>query len=165
MLLRSFIEFPEFQAALVHLNFVGVQHDVEVLFDRYDTDGSGMVSYTEFCGAVFKLVPSVANDPKSRSAVERVRAKIASRGGMNGIRTLGRILRTMDDNGNGQLDRYELEWGLRDYGLEMSEGVRCWHGCVCVCVCVCVSWCRLDLTVAVWTTGLGRLDEGFRSRW
>lgn len=116
------IDFKEFQAALVHLNFVGVQSDVRALFDRYDQDGSGLVSYSEFSGAVYHLIPCVANDPKSRSAVERVRAKIASRGGLNGIRTLGRILRTMDDNGNGQLDRYELTWGLKDYGLELTEG-------------------------------------------
>ena len=88
-------------------------------------DGSGSLCYDEFCGSVFRLVPSVANDPKSRSVVERVRAKIASRGGLNGIRTLGRILRTMDDNGNGKLDRYELEWGLRDYGVEVDGKVRC----------------------------------------
>lgn len=115
------ISIDEFNAALVRLNFVGVQCDVQALFDRYDDDGSGYLSYDEFCGTVFKLIPSVKNDPNSRSAVERVRAKIAERGGMNGIRTLGRILRTMDDSGNGKLDRYELTWGLKDYGVAVTE--------------------------------------------
>lgn len=115
------IGIREFSAALVRLNFVGCQADVQALFDRYDEDGSGSLTYDEFCGSVFKLTPSVKNDPNSRSVVERVRAKIASRGGLNGIRTLGRIMRTMDDNGNGKLDRYEMAWGLRDYGVEVSE--------------------------------------------
>jgi len=53
--------------------------------------------------------------------VEKVRRKIAERGGLNGIRTLGRILRTMDDSGNRKLDREELTWGLRDYGLALSD--------------------------------------------
>lgn len=114
------IDFKEFIASLVRLNFVGVQKEVQALFDRYDADGSGWLEYNEFCGAVFGILPTFKNDPDSRSAVERMRAKIASRGGLNGIRTLGRIMRTMDDNGNGKLDKYELEWGLRDYGMDLS---------------------------------------------
>lgn len=115
-------------------------------------DASGSLCYDEFCGSVFKLRPSIQNDPNSRSVVERVRAKIASRGGLNGIRTLGRILRTMDDNGNGKLDRYELEWGLRDYGVEVDSkvcprGVAAIRGVRCACACAgpCVTWhvCRV----------------------
>lgn len=116
----GYVDFREFVAALVRLNFVGVQHEVKALFERYDADGSGFLDYGEFCGSVFGLLPSFKGDPNSRSAVERVRAKIAERGGLNGIRTLGRILRTMDDNGNGKLDKYELEWGLRDYGMDIT---------------------------------------------
>lgn len=115
------IGIDEFRQALVRLNFVGCQQDVQALFDRYDEDGSGSLSYDEFCGSVFRLTPSVKNDPNSRSVVERVRAKVASRGGLNGIRTLGRIMRSIDDNGNGRLDKYELAWGLRDYGLDVTD--------------------------------------------
>lgn len=117
----GWVSFEEFNAALVRLNFVGQQREVRALFDRYDTDGSGFLSYEEFCAGLFRLIPNVKGDPETRSAVERVRAKIAERGGLNGIRTLGRIMRTMDDSGDRKLDREELKWGLRDYGVNLSD--------------------------------------------
>ena len=124
-------------------------------------DGSGSLSYDEFSGTIFKLIPSVKNDPNSRSVVERVRAKIASRGGLNGIRTLGRILRSMDDSGNGKLDRYEMMWGMKDYGVEMSEKV-----------CTAATHVRRGFMTSCGSTyglcssaGNGRADEGLRSEW
>lgn len=117
----GWVSREEFIAALVRLNFVGVQAEVNALFDRYDGDGSGYLSYEEFTAGIFGLIPNVKNDPETRSAVEKVRNKIRERGGMNGIRTLGRILRTMDDSGNRKLDREELKWGMRDYGVDLSE--------------------------------------------
>jgi hypothetical protein len=39
--------------------------------------------------------------------------KIAERGGMNGIRTLAKIMATMDSS--------ELKWGMRDYGVTLSD--------------------------------------------
>lgn len=44
------MSFEEFNAALVRLNFVGVQREVRALFDRYDTDGSGFLAYEECVG-------------------------------------------------------------------------------------------------------------------
>jgi Ca2+-binding EF-hand superfamily protein len=117
----GWISFSEFNAALVRLNFVGVQAEVRALFDRYDVDASGLLSYEEFSAGLFGLVPNVHSSPETRSAVERVRQKIAERGGLNGIRTLGRIMRTMDDSGDRRLDREELKWGLKDYGVDMSD--------------------------------------------
>jgi len=117
----GWISFDEFNAALVRLNFVGVQKEVAALFDRYDADGSGVLSYGEFSAGLFNLRPNVAGNPETRSAVERVRRVIAERGGLNGIRTLARIMATMDDSGNRRLDRDEFKFGLRDYGLELPE--------------------------------------------
>lgn len=117
----GWLSFEEFNAALVRMNFVGVQREVQALFDRYDTDGSGFLAFEEFSAALFGLIPNPAGDPVTRSAMERVRAKIAERGGLNGIRSLGRIMRIMDDNGNGKLNRDELKYGLRDFGVDLSD--------------------------------------------
>lgn len=111
-------------SAMVRMNFVGVQKEVRALFDRYDDDGSGVLSYGEFSAALFGLLPNLHGDPKSRAATERFRAKIAERGGLNGIRTLGAILRSMDDTGNRKLDREELKWGCKAYKLTMTDRVR-----------------------------------------
>lgn len=117
----GWIAFDEFNAALVRLNFVGLQKEVTALFDRYDEDGSGVLSYSEFSSGLFNLRANVAGNPETRSAVERVRRVIADRGGLNGIRTLARIMRTMDDSGNRRLDRDEFKTGLKDYGLDLPD--------------------------------------------
>lgn len=117
----GWVSKPEFVAALTRLNFVGVQAEVDSMFNRWDDDGSGFLSYEEFAAGLFGLIPNVKSDPETRSAVQRVRNRIRERGGLNGIRTLGRIMRTMDDTGDGSLDREELKYGLKDYGLDLDS--------------------------------------------
>ena len=53
----------------------------------------------QFSAGLYGLIPNVKGDPETRSAVEKVRLKIAERGGLNGIRTLAAIMRTMDNSG------------------------------------------------------------------
>ena len=55
--------------------------------------------------------------------VLQVRAVITKRGGMNGIRTLGRLFRIMDDNGSGTLSYEEVRYGLRDMGLRGEDAL------------------------------------------
>jgi hypothetical protein len=47
----------------------------------------------------------------------QARKKIFELGGANGIRTITHLLRRMDFNGNGCLDRTELYEGLKAFGL------------------------------------------------
>ncbi len=53
----------------------------------------------QFSAGLYGLIPNVKSDPETRSAVDKVRLKIAERGGLNGIRTLAAIMRTMDNSG------------------------------------------------------------------
>jgi len=117
----GWITFEEFNAALVRLNFVGVQRETKALFDRFDTDGSGVLSYEEFAAGLYGLIPNVKSDPETRSAVEKFRLKIAERGGKNGIRTLMAILKELDTTGDKRLDRSELKDGMRDFGVNLSD--------------------------------------------
>jgi hypothetical protein len=116
----GFLNFGEFSAALVRLNFVGVQGAVEGLFDRYDKDGTGTLAYDEFAALITGILPNVSGDPESRSAVERVRAAVASHGGMNGIRTLAKLFRRLAD-GAGTMHRDKLSEGLLDWGVTLDE--------------------------------------------
>ena len=45
--------------------------------------------------------------------LENIRAQIAKRGRLGGIRSLGRSFRIMDDSGNGKIEPEELLYGLR----------------------------------------------------
>jgi hypothetical protein len=52
--------------------------------------------------------------------VDKVRRKIVERGGSNGIRSITRLLSIMDDNGDKRLNKDELLYGLRDYGINLT---------------------------------------------
>ena len=56
----------------------------------------------------------------SDEIVKKVRDKIIERGGIHGIRSLGRLLSTMDDNGDKKLSKEELRYGLRNYGIDLT---------------------------------------------
>jgi len=49
-----------------------------------------------------------------------LRNKIIVRGGVYGIRGLGRLLRSMDDDGTGDLSRTEMKNGFIDMGIRVS---------------------------------------------
>ncbi|RHY26476.1 hypothetical protein DYB32_007580, partial [Aphanomyces invadans] len=65
------IDYHEFTEAMVKLNFVGVQAELEGLFDRYDEDLNGTLSYTEFANAVFGTNGASKPHKQVTSIVER----------------------------------------------------------------------------------------------
>merc|ERR1711916_196653 len=60
-------------------------------------------------------------DATTRSVMGQLRNALARRGGLNGIRSLGRVFRIIDDSGNMQLTRDEVKFGLLDFGLDFSD--------------------------------------------
>ncbi|KAG7398885.1 hypothetical protein PHYBOEH_010209 [Phytophthora boehmeriae] len=111
------LDFDEFSRAMLSLNFVGVQAEMEALFDRYDTDLNGVLSYSEFARAVTGCSGHVLLNTRARSLLECVRKSILEAGGKNGVRTLGVILRRMDQNGNGVVELEEFCDGLVQLGI------------------------------------------------
>ncbi|KAG5179668.1 putative calcyphosin [Tribonema minus] len=116
------VAYDEFFAAMTRLNFVGVQRELEALFDRYDEDCSGMLNYSELSRVLLGNAPAPLAE-SATSAVERVRARILELGGANGIRSVTHLLRRMDVNGNGLLERAELCEGLEKFGLTGLDDV------------------------------------------
>ena len=105
------------------LNVVGAQNTVADLFDEFDEDCSGEITYEEFAfGLLGVRTGSAKEDAANKGAVERVKAKIFERGGKNaGIRACTRILAAMDKDGNRSLDREEFQDGFGVYGVELNE--------------------------------------------
>jgi len=71
---------------MVGMNFVGCQMEIRQLFDRYDVDSSGSLTYQEFVEEVVGLKANPKGDPLSRSLLERVRARVIERGKKMAIR-------------------------------------------------------------------------------
>jgi Ca2+-binding EF-hand superfamily protein len=38
-----------------------------------------------------------------------------------GIRGLSRVFKILDNNNNGNIDQGEFYWGLRDFGIQLTE--------------------------------------------
>ena len=53
--------------------------------------------------------------------VEKIREQLTKRGGMNGIRSLARVFRIMDDSGNGRITHEEFLYGMHDMGVELAK--------------------------------------------
>ncbi|CAM9568818.1 unnamed protein product [Phaeothamnion confervicola] len=111
------IEYDAWFAALTRLNFVGVQRELEALFDRYDDDCSGALDYNEFCHGIFGVGQGANGINAAKGTVERVKARILELGGANGIRTVTHLLKRMDRDGSCSIDRSELAHGLEAFGL------------------------------------------------
>eukprot|EP00750_Incisomonas_marina_P016572 INCI19185.1.p1 GENE.INCI19185.1~~INCI19185.1.p1 ORF type:complete len:443 (-),score=87.98 INCI19185.1:99-1427(-) len=64
-------------------------------------------------------IPKVMEKVRER-VMERI-SRSSSGGKGDTVRHLRRMLKIMDDSGNGKLSPEELEWGLQDYGVELSQ--------------------------------------------
>jgi Ca2+-binding EF-hand superfamily protein len=116
------IDYNEFFAVMTAFNFVGCQREIEALFNRYDEDASGEIDYKEFAYHLFGIGSKPSMDVNSKNVVEKVKARIITKDGASGIHNVKRLLARMDRDGSGNLDRDELMYGLREYGINGLNG-------------------------------------------
>ena len=62
-----------------------------------------------------------AEEIAGRDIVEKIKQAILKRSGSDGIQAVSRVLRLMDDSGDKRLSRSELKYGLRDFGIDLSQ--------------------------------------------
>jgi Ca2+-binding EF-hand superfamily protein len=135
------IDFDEFCAVLKKLNCLGTIPDIDELFGMYDADCSGSITYKELCaGLFFANAAAVPNkEPNAtKNIVTRVKNEITNRGGGAGLRSAAVLLKRMDKDKSGSLDRGELKEGLEEMGVENLQPfdidllMRAFGECVCV---------------------------------
>jgi Ca2+-binding EF-hand superfamily protein len=115
------IDMAEFKKVLTQLNCLGSDADVDELFDRYDADCSGSITYSEFTDQMFyhnKADKAPSEPNATKSIVARVKEEIIKRGSGNGLRSAAVMLRRMDADGSGNLDVGEFKAGLEMLGIE-----------------------------------------------
>lgn len=86
------INFEDFGAALVRVNVVGNQRGVKALFERYDSDGDGLLVVDEFCQKLLGVVPDTQNSGALRNMFGALRRGIGKSLGLHGVRHMEGIL-------------------------------------------------------------------------
>jgi len=116
------LDFPKFQRVLVEIRCHQARESAQrALFDRYDPELDGNISLQEMLDGVFSLKPHPLAKKENRGMVEKIREQLTKRGGMNGIRSLARVFRIMDDSGNGRITHEEFLYGMHDMGVELAK--------------------------------------------
>ena len=110
----NYLDFLNFFAALTKLNFIGVQREIEGLFNRYDDDATGFVNYSNLSRQLFGLGGRVILDQLSREIVENLKVKIITRNGPSGIHIMTHTLQRYA-NDVGEIDRSNLEYIFNEY--------------------------------------------------
>jgi Ca2+-binding EF-hand superfamily protein len=118
------ISLNEFKSALERLGCVFNDTEINALFNKYNTSGSGRLIYEELT-PLFASRSAVDNNQFNSSrevpyaVVDKVKKELLRRGA-HGIRGLGIVFRRIDNNRGGALDKNEFEWGLRENGHQLS---------------------------------------------
>lgn len=116
------LEFPEFQSVLMEIRCNQARESAQrALFDRYDSNLDGNINLQEMLDGVFSLKPHPLAKKENRCMIEKIRQQLTERGGMNGIRSLGRVFKIMDDSGNGRVTHEEFLYGMHDMGVKLAK--------------------------------------------
>ena len=116
------LDFPLLQRVLVEIRCHQARESAQrALFDRYDPELDGNISLQEMLDGVFSLKPHPLAKKENRGMVDKIREQLTKRGGMNGIRSLARVFRIMDDSGNGRITHEEFLYGMHDMGVELAK--------------------------------------------
>jgi Ca2+-binding EF-hand superfamily protein len=119
------VEPDEFAKAIEKIGImIPTKQDLDTLFNLYDTDRSGGLSYKEFSAALYTRPGTAGGAKGNRSPeelAEALKAKLISRGS-RGFIGLQRQFKIMDDNNSRSLDKYEFTKAMTDYMLGFTEG-------------------------------------------
>jgi len=144
------VNLAEFRAAMKKMNFVDQQDVIENLFERFDRDESGSLSYQEFSDGIWGHIPIPGSHPHCRAVIAKVRTGLG-----HSLRTGANTLRKIDQNGDRRIERHELVSGLAAVGLEMSAGE----------VDVIMEYFDTDRDGSVSVTEFLRAIRGFTNKW
>lgn len=123
------IEFKEFCQGLETIGCTFSSVEIQALFDSLDTNGSGRVDYEEMAAMV--AIRGSGNNPNvnpvfglnrdpPKQILDKILSSLQSSGNDQSVRLLSQLFIKMDKNGNGVLDRHEIQWVLRQIGLKLN---------------------------------------------
>jgi Ca2+-binding EF-hand superfamily protein len=128
----------EFVKAITKIGITGfTEQNLRELFDIYDEDGSGELSYKEFVGCLYDNTSIAKGTDKRRDddrntkkaqlakddtikIIEKIRNKLASRG-VRGIISIGKNFRIIDDDNSRNLSYTEFKKACKDFRFELND--------------------------------------------
>ena len=114
------IDAKEFAKALDYMNITCTDDEREALFERYDQNENGMLTFKEVGDAVFNISRAPCGNPEARGVIKKFREKLLSRAGDDAVRGLTRSLVLMDKDYTNSLSKEELFNGLQRYGVQCT---------------------------------------------
>lgn len=121
------VEPDEFAKSIEKIGImIPTKQDLDALFNIYDVDSSGGISYKEFASQLFGRPNTAVSNGRSgakspEELADTLRGKLCTRGA-RGFIGLQRQFKIMDDNNSRSLDKYEFTKAMTDYMLGFSEG-------------------------------------------
>ena len=115
----GFVNYSQFFAGMTKLNFIGCQREIESLFNRYDMDASGSLSYIDFSNRIFGVGAAVSLDKDGKRLMENLRQTLVTIGSTSALHTVSRLLSELASDSR-QVNRFDIEDSLRLYGVDMS---------------------------------------------
>ena len=115
---NGLLSYEEFFAAMTKFNLVGVQREIEALFNRYDEYVSGFVDYHEFSLRLWGLSPNaITLDVNSRAVINKLKGMLVSTGGASGYHRLMQNVKSIDGVSSGICSRDDLQYAMSDCGV------------------------------------------------
>lgn len=121
---RGMVSKYGFEQALIPLKLRIQPQVLDAVFAKYHA-GNGYMDTNAFFDTVYGgerrvAAPQVSmKHPAVKTALDEFRQAIKRRGGLNGIRALGRSFRIYDVNDDNMLSPNELKSGLQNFGLQL----------------------------------------------
>jgi Ca2+-binding EF-hand superfamily protein len=116
----GWLDCREFAKTLDYMNIQCTEDEREALFDRYDMDQNGRLSFKELSDSVFGVSGCPLGNPEARGVIKKVLDKMKARYGDSGVRGFTKGFCVMDRDGSNALTKEELFNGLQKYGIQIS---------------------------------------------
>ncbi|KAJ9434981.1 hypothetical protein DIPPA_02691 [Diplonema papillatum] len=94
------MSLAEFSGVLLKFNIGGTDEEVQALFDRFDINENGLLSFQEFGDGLFGLKRNPLADAQCRDVLSRVQTRLLKRTNSS-MRGFSRSVRVMDRDRSG----------------------------------------------------------------
>jgi hypothetical protein len=104
---------------MTKFNYVGIQREIEALYNKYDWELISGIDYRELAFSLYSLQGYPILDTKAKSIFDRLKVSIFRGSGISGMHNLFRQLKQLNvmiDSNTAYFDRYELERLISDFG-------------------------------------------------